>query len=264
MFGSGSIFDPFYLPEEVSPKISFKNARTKTLTDPRGSESTLTFIVTGQSLASNVVDTVPGGTGAFYTPTNPTKIDHINIFDGGTYRATEPLLGTSDSRGNLFFQLADKVIAAGLCQRVILAPIAMGATSITEHVPGTIGYSKLVTAARRCIAAGRTPDAVLLQIGETDAANGMSQATFQANFNLMHAAFDAEFAGTPWFLAKSSNNNATIRAAITALVNGTDILNGADCDAFMGATYRYDSVHPNPAGADSMSTAWLAALGAYF
>lgn len=269
MLGTGSISDPFFIGEEISPKTSFQNTAGKTTTDPRSAGRILTFIVAGQSLVSNAVDTAPDGPGAFYTPANPTKIDQINVWDGGTYRAAEPLLGTSDRRGNMMFQAADKLITAGVTARIILIPIAMGATSITEHQPGTVNFDKLIVAARRASAVGLNVDAVLWQQGEQDAASGMSQATYQAAFSTMLATFRAEHGNIPWFLAKSttyanSANGPNIRAAIDALVNGTDILAGPDCDIINGLANRYDYVHPNATGAAAMSTLWVEALNDVF
>lgn len=259
-----SISDPFAMRPEITPKVSFRNTAGRTIADPRlvDGEVTAVFVLWGQSLTTNVVDTVTDGSGAFYTAANPTKIDNLNVFDGGLYRAVEPMLGCSDGRGNLFYELADRLIAAAWCDRVILAPVGMGATSIAEWVPGGSPQpDKLMTVVRRLKALGLPVTSVLGQQGEQDAATGMPKSTYKTHMNAMLSAFWAEHGPIPWMLAKSttygnSANGPAIRAAVDEMVNGSSILMGPDCDLLNGLTYRYDYVHPNVAGRVGMSAAW--------
>lgn len=260
--------DPYWLPDEISPKISFKDARAKTIASPGlvAGQTNLTFIVAGQSLGDNSVNTQ-------YTPTNPTKIKQVNIWDGGTYAAIDPLVGTSNVIGNIFSQAADKLVTFSIAQNVTLIPICMGGTSVTDWIPGGGQHAKLFLAVRRMIAAGiplGSLSAILWQQGETDAANGMSQATYKTNHDLMTAAFRAVYGNVPWFIAKSTWQNGTqntgIRAAVDAIVAaGPSVFAGADTDAFHAVPAdRYDGTHPTAQGAGSMSSAWVTALDAVF
>jgi hypothetical protein len=252
------------MKQELTPKFSFRDTAGKAYANPRPvtGERRGVFLLAGQSLASNAVDTT-------YTPTNPSKIENLNFWDGGLYVGADPLLGTSDTRGNLFTYVADKLIGAGIFDRVILIPIAMGGTSVSEWVPGQSQYEKLFIAMRRAAASNLDVNAVLWQQGEQDAATFMPSTMYRDLFTSMHDGFKVVYPAVPWILAKSttygnSANGPGIRAAIDALVNGVDIRLGPDCDLFNGLTYRYDYVHPNAAGRAAMGDAWVTALDAIF
>jgi hypothetical protein len=260
--------DPYWAADEIYPRIANKDARGKTKRSPLivAGENTGVFITAGQSLADNAVDSNT-------VVSNPTKVDEINLWDGGCYAASDPLVGCAGNLGNMFTQVADKLVTFGIFQRVILLPISMGGTSITNWIPGGDQHEKLFRIVRRMIAAGiplSALSAILWQQGETDAANGMSQATYQSNFALMLAPFRALYGNKPWFLAKSTWQNGTqntaIRAAVDAIVaGGPAIYAGANCDAFNAVPAdRYDGTHPSAQGAGSMSSAWVTALDAVF
>src|SRR5580700_10127645 len=87
------------------------------------SENTAVIVTLGQSNAANY------GTVA-YTP----KYDVMNfdIYDGNCYRARDPLLGASGTGGNFATPLADILIQQGLFERVIVAPIAMGGSTVEQ------------------------------------------------------------------------------------------------------------------------------------
>lgn len=263
--------DPFWLPDEVSPKISFKDARGRTVSTPliTAGENTGVFLVMGQSLADSSVN-------AQFSPVNAAKIDQINLWDGGTYRAADPMVGPTRAGaafGCQFLRVADSMITNGKFARIILVPCAVGGTSITNWAPGGDCSLRAGVAMKRILAAG-TPaasvSAVLWQHGETDSANSMAQATYQSNFAAMLAAFRASYPNIPWFLAKSTwqggGQNTAIRAAVDAIVAGGPLIYaGADTDTVNnGATDRYDGTHPTATGSGLMAALWVTALSAVF
>lgn len=268
MFGVGfPNNDPYLMTQELPGREALKDPRGRTIKSPLivAGETTGVFIVAGQSLADSSVN-------ATYSPTNASKIDEINVFDGGCYQAADPMIGASAAGaayGCFFLRLADKMIIAGKFQRIILVPIAMGGSSITDWAPGGIYHLKLLAAPKRVIAAGiplNAISAVLWQQGETDASNSMLQATYKANHDAMTTAFRALHGNIRWFLAKSTTiNYAPIRSAVDQIVAaGPQTFAGADTDTITGGTNRYDSVHPTATGADAMSSLWVTALSAVF
>lgn len=236
----------------------------KSIRDPRlaSGQNTGVFIVAGQSNGANYT------VGAAYTQTNPTKIDVLSIYDGGTYAATEPLLGcetygSDQTRGNVFTQVADQLISAGIFQRVILIPIAIGGTPVNLWT--TSFGDRLMVAFKRAQAVGLTVTAVLWQQGESDPAT--SQASYQADLNTVIAKPRAAGFNAPWFVAKctyfTGTTSAAVRAAQAAIVNGTNIFAGPDTDT-LGSTYRYDNAHFSSTGATSAATLWKNAIDAVF
>lgn len=271
MLGIGSTSDPYRMTEgEIPP--SNRNTRNKTIrANPRliDGERTLVLILWGQSLIANYDS-------ALYTPTNPSKIDNLNIFDGGVYAAELPLLGTDGPvvspgvtvgvGGNYAFRLADKAISNNEFDRVVLVPAAVGGASLSQLGVGGVFNLRLRTAFARCAALGLPATAVLYQQGEADAALGTSQAAWQAAFNAMVGAEVARGNNVPWFVAKSTmvTNvvSPTMQAAIDGVVNGVNIFAGPNTDSLTGVTNRHDGTHLTGAGSDANATMALASIAA--
>jgi hypothetical protein len=257
--------DPFLFKEWTAGNPPGGNTRTtgKAIRDPRlvPGESTGVFIVAGQSNASNYTQ------GAAYVQANPGKIDVLSIYDGGTYAATEPLLGCEtyggdQMRGNIFTQFADQLISAGKYQRVILIPIGIGGTPVNLWT--TPFGDRLMVAFKRAQAVGLNVTAVLWMQGEADSAN--SQAAYQADLLSVIAKPRAQGFNAPWFVGKCTYflgvTTPAVRAAQAAVVNGIDIFAGADTDT-LTAAYRYDNGHFNSTtGASAAATLWRNAVAA--
>lgn len=265
MRGSGGTRpDPYLINNPTFPN---SDARSKTVRDPRlnAGESTAVIVIAGQSNTCNTVL----GTGALYTPTNASKIDNLSLSDGGTYAAADPLLGCDSTGGSFMGRLADKLITAGVFQRVILAPVGVSATSITRWMVGGDLNSQIMVACRRLAAVGLTPTMFLWQQGETD--NGvMGRSTYSTNLLSVIGSPRAEGYNAPWLIGKSTFNGTTtdsnIRQACADVINGTDIFAGADTDTITSSTYRQTapSPHFNPTGADAQADLWKTAIDAVF
>jgi len=272
MRGVASAQDPFVVPEDLAqiPWGSNSQPTGKIISTPRlnAGESTLVFALPGQSNSANSGDTI-------YTPTNATKVDNFNVFDGGTYRAVDPLLGCTTAdisrQGNIWGRVADKLINAGKCQRVILAPHAYGGTSVAKWAPGGILNRRISIVAQRLGVVGLPISAWLWMQGETDNNPlGTTQAAYAASLagviTTMRAAYTA-----PVLIGKCTYINgavsAGIQAAQVAAVNGTTVFAGADTDTLTGTAVNRlpDDTHFKAAGADAAADLWVtkivAALG---
>jgi hypothetical protein len=262
----GSAPDPFTL----LPFSTFRSHASiigKVVVDPRlvAGESTAVFVTGGQSMSSNTVDTP-------YTPTNATKVDQINVHDGGTYRAVDPLLGceidTTGNTGTVWSRLGDKLIDGGVFQRVIFIPVGLGGTSADDWNSNQALYNRLVVAGRRAAAVGLPVTGFLWAQGERDGVLGTAQAAWQASTSGIIAKVRAAGFGAPWFIAKSTYQagatSATIRAAQAAMVNGTDIFAGPDTDTLTGTSVnrQADNTHFKAAGADAAAALWKTAIDA--
>lgn len=220
-----------------------------------------TFIVAGQSNGANY------STGSLYSPTNATKVDNLNPLDGATYHGSDPALGASGDMASWLFRFADLLIATGLYSRVVMVPVAVGATSILQWAPGGPIADRLGAAAARCANVGLAVTAILWQQGEAD--TSMATADYKSNLMAMIAAIRARGLAAPWLIGKSTYNggvtSASVRAACSEVVNGTDIFAGADTDTLTGTTYREPTlVHFNEAGISAAAALWRDAVSAVF
>lgn len=259
-----------------------RNAAGREPRSPTSSLRTLTIVGAGQSNISNSGDFE-------YVPVNGT-VENLSIVDGGVYAARDPLLGCSSGisstgmgfvGGNWLGQLGDKLIGAGWCDRVVLVPIGVDASSIQNWAPDRTPPIANLThrfdvARRRLGMAGLTADAIVWMQGETDALlPGVTQAFYQQWLGDLIAASRTFGFTCPWFVCVTTHtgfpgnpmtNQAAIRAAQAAIVDhGLGIWAGPDTDAFTGASYRQtaDDTHLNSNGADQVAAAMVDKLGLY-
>lgn len=237
-----------------------KNSRDDTLSNQRiaPGETVAVFIIAGQSLAANVNGVV--GDPA-YVPVYPSRCDMLNIDDGAIYAAKEPMLGCETAGGgkSIFVRVADKLIAAGYRQRVILINVAIGGTS--SDVWKNDLYQRIVIANERAKAKGLTVNAVLWQQGEADNFYSVNQTTYAANMTSVINSVRAKGVSAPWILAKSTktanSDSAAIRAAVDQLANGVDIFVGPDNDSLTGGNRIADGTHMTaPVGCDNAAILW--------
>ncbi len=257
--GGGSV-DPYLLPpiapqggvvNPISQKTSGLTPRALQTVD--ASVRNLIIIGAGQS---NMADSPQASA---FSPVNPTKLDQLNIMDGGIYPATDPLLGCSvnSGGGNPILRLGDALITANLFDRVILASIAIDGTAVSEWETGTYSTRFAVLfkrlAAKGLVAGTNVTVIVLWGQGETDTTNGTGTSAYQTSLNNVIAASRAAgFAGT-WFVATQTYNTGTTSSAIqTAQANvvnhGAGIWAGPNADAIIGTTCggltcRPDNLH---------------------
>lgn len=259
MIGVGSPVDPLVLPEScfhLPANFQRPSAVGKTVRDPRLNigEATGVFIYAGQSLSGNTCDTL-------YTPTHSTKVDNLNILDGGLYAAVDPLLGCNEAKGNTFARIADKWITAGKYARVILIPLGIGSTYVADHAPGGAYNSLYAVAFARAKALGYTVNGVFWQQGEQDGVGSTTTTQYETSLSALISQQRGLGNTAPWLLARStvSNNVASskIQAAYAALINGTYIFAGADTDSLGSADRQSDGTHLNATGADANATLWV-------
>jgi Carbohydrate esterase, sialic acid-specific acetylesterase len=262
MMGSSKV-DPFVLVEDLTrPGWNFPDGKTPSSPRLNSGEATKIFIGLGQSNIAN-----SGQTG--YTPTNSTKVDNFDIGSGGVWNAVDPLLGAGINVGvgfgNWLTRFGDKLITAGACARIILVPGAIGQSSVTDWIAGGIFNQRMVVAIRRLQAAGLTPDAIFWDQGESD--HGMAEATYVSNLQSIIDQSRSLLGFTvPWFVNVATfffgATDSTIAAAQMAIVNGTNVFQGANSDNYITSTYRYNVHHLTAAGAEAVATDQVTAVRA--
>ena len=255
----GAPIDPFQMRQPDYP--GYYNLSGKVAVDPRiqSGELTKVIVTIGQSLITNHVS-------GSYTP--GPKVHNLSLDSGGVYEAKQPLLGcsltaTPARESNYAMHLADKVIAAGLADRVILAPIGIGGTSVSQWANPLHCGERIPVLARRLAGQGYSADAILWHQGESD--HGMPQADYTAYIQSVIGTFRANGMSCPFLVAQATYlygvTSAAIRAAQAAVVDGQSVFAGPDIDT-LGSSYRVDDLHLNQTGADAVADLWLAAIGA--
>jgi hypothetical protein len=126
------------------------------------SKKQFVVVTLGQSNAANFA-------GGLYQA--KADVLNFNIYDGQCYRAMDPLLGATGLTGNFATRLGDVLVARGLAERILLAPIGVGNTTIEHWSVGGIFNRRILVLIRRLWEARIIPDVILWQQGEGNAAD---------------------------------------------------------------------------------------------
>lgn len=217
----------------------------------------LVLIIAGQSLMGAEAPTS-------YVPTHANAVDQVNIYDGAVYAMADPPLGSTwtgtsvpgHGAGSIGGRIADLFLTAGTFDRVILVPIAVGASSAAQWGSGILS-NRICAALARLPARGLVPQsnvtvAILWGQGETDNLFATPQATYTASLNsVVMQAQQCGFSGRffvnveTWFNGAIS---APVQAAQIAAVNNTTVFAGGNLDT-LGLTNRVsDNTHLNDVG----------------
>ncbi len=238
----GSIYDPSGR-QETGCKIDGDRKRTAVI------------VVVGQSNAAN------HGAGRYAAS---RRVDNFNVYDGKCYRATDPLLGASGDGGNFATRLGDKLIDAGLFDRVILAPIAMGGTTVEQWAEEGMFNRRIPVLIRRLFDAGLSADFILWQQGEGNQGMGdVDGRQYRKNLLEVIRTFRRFGATAPFFVSLTTlcggphANAENIRAGQRGVVNPlAGIYQGPDTDT-IGVEHRWDKCHFDETGLDMAASLWV-------
>jgi carbohydrate esterase-like sialic acid-specific acetylesterase len=216
---------------------------------------TAVIVVVGQSNAAN------HGAGRYLAK---QRVDNFNVYDGRCYRAVDPLLGASGDGGNFATRLGDKLIDAGLFDRVILAPIAMGGTTVEQWADEGMFNRRIPVLIRRLFDAGLNADFVLWQQGEGNQGMGdRGGRQYCKNLREVIRTFRRFGVTAPFFVSLTTTcggphaNAENIRAGQRGVVNPVaGIYQGPDTDT-IGLEHRWDKCHFDETGLDMAASLWL-------
>lgn len=263
---SSPIADPYDLIPKY-PKVTggatnqtfpdWDNPNGKTAVDVSTLTNPIVIVLVGQSLSTNCVN----GT---YTPTGGTAYN-FSITNGGTYVASDPLMGCTGYHPNLpsnpwptgswFTRLPDKIVARGISRPVILVPIGVGGSNARDWQSGGGNIARFAVTKQRLNKAGLTASAIYWQQGESNF--GDTQVAYStALSSVITDGIRAQWASTPILIAISTYINgsadANVAAAQAAAVNNpAGIYAGANGDSLTGANRQSDSTHWSTTGADA-------------
>ena len=218
------------------------------------SGKTAIIVVHGQSNAAN------------YSSVRHTAREAVDNFDpttGKCFAAADPLLGTDGFGGSFATRLGDILIQSGRYDRVILVPIAKGASSLSFL--NNEGAGLTTNGIAKLKAAGLTPTHILFQQGETDAALTTSAEQYAALLHQLVKRFRAAGFDAPFYVSRSTKcddarpkNAAAVRAGqLSAVDAALNIRQGPDTDT-IGNEGRFDGCHMNEVGALANAALWAA------
>lgn len=234
-------------------------AKTRVLPTING--TTGIFVTIGQSKIANN-SSAPA---VQYIVTHGANCINLNPYDGQYYIANDPVLGCSASTGFLQSgwqgRLCDKLITAGKYTQVILVPLAIAGSSVTDWDTGGAYHDRIRAVSALLTAKGIAPTSWLWQQGTTDNQSGMTQATYQTTLRsvIAYARSLPGRSADKWTIAQDTIlNNVTstgIRAAQAAVATDTGNKLGPDMDTLTMPTYT-DGTHFNTTGNDAAAGLW--------
>jgi hypothetical protein len=218
------------------------------------SEQATTIVILGQSNAANFAQ------GRYIAKRN---VVNFSIYDGQCYPAADPLIGASGDSANFATRLGDLLIAHGIADRVILAPIGMGNTRIEDWAPNGVFNRRILVLIRRLYEANLRPDLILWQQGEGNREDeDPGGLRYCGNLVDIVGTFRSYGVDAPFLIALSAlcraphPNEGFVRAGQLAAVNqklGTFL--GPDTDQ-IGPADRYDGCHMSEAGVKKQAEMW--------
>jgi hypothetical protein len=256
--------DPYTMPETNDPNNAWGRTSYRTLVTPQGlqaGENTAVWLSLGQSTTANH-DQVT------YSATN-SKSQNFNTYDGAIYSGDSPLLGCSGLSGNWMPRCSDKMLTAGMFQRVIMVPTAVGGTVISQWRPtGGAMWQRVLAAKARLDYRGLTPTFITWMQGESDQTYATSQASYSASFADIVSGLRSIGYNMPIFISQTTYNGSTsyapVRAAQAAAVNNSaGIYAGPDTDSLSDPSYRFGA-HWSATGSDAVASLWKTAIDAVF
>ncbi|HEY7229030.1 MAG TPA: sialate O-acetylesterase [Pseudolabrys sp.] len=222
---------------------------------------TAVIIILGQSNAAN------HGSGRYVAK---HRVDNFNIYDGKCYRAEDPLLGASGDGGNFATRLGDKIIEDGLFDRVILAPIGMGGTTVEQWADEGMFNRRIPVLIRRLYDAGLSADFILWHQGEGNAGMGDRDGRqYRKNLLEVVETFRRYGVTAPFLVALATlcgephPNAQNIRAGQKGAVDpSASIYQGPDTD-IIGVDYRWDKCHFDELGLSLAAALWLEVIAEF-
>ena len=207
-----------------------------------------------------------------YIPIGP--VANFNVHDGQCYVAEDPLLGPDADGGSVWGVLADKLIAEGHFQRVLLVPFGIGGTEIERWIPTGDLHPRIEDAAAKVLSQGIVPTHVLWHQGESDAGQGTSTQAYVEMFDNMIDALRGYGINAPIypaiatyceFLGREASpeelqGQKQVREAQLKLSSIDGVFPGPDTDTIKGRLYRYDHCHFNHKGMQAHADLWVEAL----
>ena len=207
-------------------------------------------VIVGQSNVANH--------GAALTKAGPRA---FVFYNGLCYPAEDPLLGSTGQGGSVWPAFADRVLASGTYDAVLLVPAAVGGSRMEAWAPGGVLSARIEQRVSALAQAGLEPTHFLVQQGEAEGAQHSDAKSYQANatallFSLKATGADVIFATATRCMGE---RNESIRKAQSAAREATGSIAGPDADQ-IGIDRKVGGCHYDATAQVEMSQAWASAV----
>lgn len=221
---------------------------------PAITNRTMVAFVFGQSNAANH--------GGERQASTSGRVHHY--FEGRYYAAADPLLGASGYFGSVWPLLGDRLIDAGLHDRIVLMAAGVGGSSVKEWQPGGRLHAMLRQRLHEAQRSGLVITHFLWHQGEAD--HAADPAEYAAALNRVIDVAQGHFPQARFFVAQASRcdshpSSAALLAAQRGVTRRAGVFLGPDTDA-IGPADRYDDCHFSGRGLARHAQGWLQALRA--
>nr|WP_064804321.1 MULTISPECIES: sialate O-acetylesterase [unclassified Rhizobium] len=232
------------------------------VTCPAQTDRTAVLLILGQSNAANYG-------GQRHRSDYGARV--VNAFDKRCFIAASPLLGSTNTKGEYWTLLGNKVIASGQNDSVVLAPLAYGGSEVARWATGGDLNPVLVDTVKQLQDSGYRITSVLWVQGEADLVMGTTSEAYQKHFMSMVDTLRQHGVEAPVYISIASKclepsnggfkahipDNAIVRAQLALSKSGHGIREGVNSDAALDGDDRYDDCHIGGSGAEKVSQAWL-------
>jgi hypothetical protein len=232
------------------------------VTCPTQTDRTAVLLILGQSNAANYG-------GQRHRSNYGARV--VNAFDKRCFIAASPLLGSTNTKGEYWTLLGNKLIASGQNDNVILAPLAYGGSEVARWATGGDFNPLLVDTVKQLHDSGYRITSVHWVQGEADLVLGTPAEAYQERFMSMVDTLRRHGVEAPVYISIASKclepsnggfkehipDNAIVRAQLALSKSGHGILKGVNSDALLDGDDRYDDCHFGGSAAEKVSQAWL-------
>lgn len=218
---------------------------------------TVVILALGQSNAANF------GQSKYTT----TCLNVLNFYQGDFYPCTDPLKGAKGDKGNVWGILGDSLVQTAFAKKVIIAPCAVGGTSIQTWKPGGSNNYLIVETVNYLKTKGLTITHVLWHQGESNNTSSLPLAQRQTLGN----QYRNDFLAIVTQLRSLSVNAPVFPAIATRCAQQPDtvlqriqrnladstlsIFNGPNTDE-LGSEFRFDGCHFSTEGLKKHASLW--------
>jgi Carbohydrate esterase, sialic acid-specific acetylesterase len=224
---------------------------------PKQTQRTAVLLIAGQSNAAN-------SAAQRHETRHPDRV--LNFMAGRCYVARSPLLGSTGFAGESWTLMADQLIDAGAFDRVILSPVAVGASNIAQWAKGGALNTSMIPLVQDLVTHYRVTH-VLWHQGESDFTLKTDPALYKEQFRSFADTLRANAVDAPVFVSTATrcltgwSEPNPIQSAQRELASAQSGFEpGVDTDKLLSAQDRYDDCHMADSGEVKTAKAWAALL----
>ncbi|ARO30728.1 SGNH family esterase protein [Rhizobium sp. NXC14] len=232
------------------------------VTCPTQTDRTAVLLILGQSNAANYG-------GQRHRSDYGARV--VNAFDKRCFIAASPLLGSTNTKGEYWTLLGNKLIASGQNDSVVLAPLAYGGSEVARWATGGDLNPMLVDTMKQLHDSGYRITSVLWVQGEADLVHGTTGEAYQKHFMSIVDTLRQHGVEAPVYISIASkclepsnggfkehiSDNPIVRAQLALSRSGHGIREGVNSDALLDGDDRYDDCHFGGTAGEKVSQAWL-------